>query len=65
VALTFVHDKASWEQLNFIANYFKTDLHPIDTSDWDAVEELIQKVIRSSRAGKSTEEMTAILTGAA
>lgn len=65
VALTFVHDKQSWQQLNFIASYFKTDLHPIDTSDWDAVEEMIQKVIRSSRAGKSTEEMTSIITGEA
>ena len=52
VALTFVHDKASWNQLNDIANYFKTDLHPIDTSDWDEVEEMIQKIISSSRAGK-------------
>ena len=58
VALTFVHDESSWKQLNQIANYFQTDLHPIDTSDWDAVEELIKKVIKSSRAGKSTKEMT-------
>ncbi|KAI4704410.1 RNA helicase required for poly(A+) mRNA export [Alternaria sp. BMP 2799] len=57
VALTFVHDKNSWTQLNYIASYFKTDLVPIDTSDWDAVEELIQGVIKSSRAGKTTEEM--------
>ncbi|KAF2689135.1 P-loop containing nucleoside triphosphate hydrolase protein [Lentithecium fluviatile CBS 122367] len=63
VALTFVHDKASWEQLHFIANYFKTDLLPIDTSDWDAVEELIQSVIKSSRAGKSTAEMTGMSGG--
>ncbi|KAF2709950.1 DEAD-domain-containing protein [Pleomassaria siparia CBS 279.74] len=63
VALTFVHDKASWTQLNAIASYFKTDLHPIDTNDWDAVEDMIQKIIRSSRAGKSTKEMTAEITG--
>jgi ATP-dependent RNA helicase DDX19/DBP5 len=36
---------------------------PIDTSDWDAVEELIQKVIKSSRAGKTTKEMNDIVTG--
>jgi ATP-dependent RNA helicase DDX19/DBP5 len=63
VALTFVHDKSSWQQLHDIANYFKTDLHPIDTSDWDAVEEMIQTVIKSSRAGKSTQEMTEMITG--
>lgn len=43
--------------------YFKTDAVPIDTSDWDAVEELIQKVIKSSRAGKTTEEMNALVSG--
>ncbi|KAF2470081.1 ATP-dependent RNA helicase-like protein dbp5 [Lindgomyces ingoldianus] len=63
VALSFVHDQRSWQQLNEIANYFKTDLHNIDTSDWDAVEEMIQKIIRSSRAGKSTKEMTDMITG--
>jgi ATP-dependent RNA helicase DDX19/DBP5 len=63
VALTFVHDKNSWQQLHTIANYFKTDLHPIDTQDWDAVEEMIQNIIKSSRAGKSTKEMTDMITG--
>ncbi|CBX98830.1 RNA helicase required for poly(A+) mRNA export [Plenodomus lingam] len=63
VALTFVHDKQSWQQLHDIANYFKTDLYPIDTSDWDAVEEMIQNIIKSSRAGKSTQEMTEMITG--
>jgi ATP-dependent RNA helicase DDX19/DBP5 len=52
-----VHDKQSWTQLHDIATYFQTDLVPIDTSDWDAVEEMIQKVIKSSRAGKTTAEM--------
>ncbi|KAH7068155.1 P-loop containing nucleoside triphosphate hydrolase protein [Paraphoma chrysanthemicola] len=63
VALTFVHDRQSWEQLHAIANYFKTDLHPIDTSDWDNVEDMIQNIIKSSRAGKSTKEMTEMITG--
>jgi ATP-dependent RNA helicase DDX19/DBP5 len=62
VALTFVHDKNSWRQLDSIANYFKTDLHPIKTEDWDAVEEMIQNIIKSSRAGKSTKEMTDMIT---
>ncbi|KAF1945906.1 P-loop containing nucleoside triphosphate hydrolase protein [Clathrospora elynae] len=62
VALTFVHDKRSWEQLYKIANYFKTQLYPIDTNDWDAVEDMIQKIIKSSRAGKTTAEMTTDIT---
>ena len=63
VALTFIHDKQSWMQLHEIASYFKTELHPIDTSDWDAVEDMIQTIIKSSRAGKSTQEMTEMITG--
>ncbi|KAF2865521.1 P-loop containing nucleoside triphosphate hydrolase protein [Massariosphaeria phaeospora] len=63
VALTFVHDKNSWEQLHHIAEYFKTDITPIDTNDWDSVEELIQKVVKSSRAGKTTQEMNEVLNG--
>jgi ATP-dependent RNA helicase DDX19/DBP5 len=62
VALTFVHDKRSWQQLHDIANYYKTDLYPINTSDWDAVEDMIQTIIKSSRAGKSTKEMTEMIT---
>ncbi|KAL6166687.1 RNA helicase required for poly(A+) mRNA export [Exserohilum turcicum] len=62
VALTFIHDKASWQQLHAIASYFKTELHLIDTSDWDAVEDMIQTIIKSSRAGKTTEEMTEMIT---
>lgn len=57
-----MHDAQSWKQLNEIANYFKTDLHPINTDDWDAVEEMISKIIKSSRAGKSTKEMTEMIT---
>ncbi|KAF1831155.1 ATP-dependent RNA helicase-like protein dbp5 [Decorospora gaudefroyi] len=63
VALTFVHNKTSWQQLHAIATYFKTEMYPIDTSDWDAVEETIQNIIKSSRAGKSTKEMTEMITG--
>jgi ATP-dependent RNA helicase DDX19/DBP5 len=58
VALTFVHNRTSWQQLKEINDYFNAELTPIDISDWDEVEILIQKIIKSSRAGKSTAEMT-------
>lgn len=63
VALTFVHDQQSWEQLNYIARYFNTDLHPINTDDWDQVEEMIKRIIKSSTAGKTTAEMVGEITG--
>jgi ATP-dependent RNA helicase DDX19/DBP5 len=63
VALSFVHDRRSWQVLNEIANYFKTDLVSVDTSDWDAVEKTINKVIKNPRAGKSTKEMNEMMEG--
>lgn len=51
VAITFVHDKRSWQQLMDIVKYFGTDVTQVPTNDWDHVEEVVQKVIKSSRAG--------------
>ncbi|CAI6332803.1 unnamed protein product [Periconia digitata] len=59
VALTFIQNRAQWQQLEAIRSYFGTDITPIDTKDWDNVEDLIQGIIKSSRAGKTTEEMNA------
>ncbi|KAF2817551.1 DEAD-domain-containing protein [Mytilinidion resinicola] len=57
VALSFVHDRGSWQALADIAAHFKTDLIAVDHKDWDSVEKMVKKVIRSSRAGKSTKDM--------
>ena len=57
VAVTMIHDRQSWEQLNKIASYYKTEIQPLPLDDWDTVEEVISKVIRNSRAGKSTTDM--------
>lgn len=59
VAISFIHDKKSWQNLAEIAQFYHTELQPLDTNDWDNTEETIQKVIKSSRAGKSTAEMMA------
>jgi len=65
VAVSFVHDQASWTRLSDIVRYYNTTVEPLQTNDWDAVEEKIKKVIKSSRAGKSTEEMTEMQTDGA
>ncbi|KAK7540187.1 ATP-dependent RNA helicase-like protein dbp5 [Phyllosticta citricarpa] len=57
VAISFIHDKKSWQNLAEIAQFYHTELQPLNTDDWDQTEETIQKVIKSSRAGKSTAEM--------
>ncbi|KAI9804525.1 MAG: RNA helicase required for poly(A+) mRNA export [Sarcosagium campestre] len=51
VSISFVHDKTSWRHLAEIQKYFQVDMTRIDTSDWDEVEAIVKKVLKSSRAG--------------
>jgi ATP-dependent RNA helicase DDX19/DBP5 len=51
VAISFVHDKRSWQQMSDISKHFGVDILPVETDDWDHVEEVVTKVIKSSRAG--------------
>lgn len=51
VAITFVHDKKSWQNLHSIANYFDVTPTQLPNKDWDMVEDIVKKVIKSSRAG--------------
>ncbi len=53
VAITFVYDKRSWEQLFKITKYFDITPTRVETDDWDSVEDTIKKVIKSSRAGSN------------
>jgi len=55
VAITFVHDKQSWQMLHDIVAYFDTPIQSVKTDDWDEVEDTIKKVIRSSRAGTNLD----------
>lgn len=57
VAISFVHDHASWTRLNKIAEHFQMELHSLDTKDWDAVEEEVSQIIKHSRAGSTTADM--------
>lgn len=36
--------------LNQIQQYFNTDIQRIDTKDWDEVEDIIKKTIKTTRA---------------
>ena len=53
VAISFIYDKASWEMLNQITEHFGVVPTKVPTDDWDHVEEVVKKVIRSSRAGSN------------
>ena len=51
VSISFVHDKKSYMALSKIAQFFGIELVKLDQNDWDETEEVIQKVIKSARAG--------------
>lgn len=55
VAITFVYNKSSWDQLNTITQHFGISPTQLPTDDWDEVEERIKKVIKSSRAGSNMD----------
>jgi ATP-dependent RNA helicase DDX19/DBP5 len=53
VSISFVYDHKSWTELTEIQRYFNIDMQRLDTNDWDAVEETVQSIIKSSRAGQN------------
>ena len=55
VAISFVYNKESWEQLAKISAYFGVSPQKVPTDDWDLVEDIVKKVIRSSRAGDNMQ----------
>ncbi|KAK2739940.1 RNA helicase required for poly(A+) mRNA export [Myotisia sp. PD_48] len=49
VAVSFVANKEEWTMLMDIMKYFKTDVLPLNSRDWDEVERVVKKVIRPSK----------------
>lgn len=48
-ALTFVHDRKSWQGLMAICKHFGVEPTKLDTNDWDEVEHKIKTIMRNSR----------------
>ncbi|VEU20082.1 DEKNAAC100150 [Brettanomyces naardenensis] len=47
VSISFIHDKKSYECLQYIAQYFgDIELTRVPTDDWDEVEKIVKKVIK-------------------
>jgi ATP-dependent RNA helicase DDX19/DBP5 len=60
VAVTLISDRAQWERLNEIQQYFNTTIANLNRQDWDEVEETVKRAIKSARAGgKSRPAATA------
>ncbi|KAL6715667.1 RNA helicase required for poly(A+) mRNA export [Lecanora helva] len=52
VAISLVHGRRDIAMIQEISRYFDVEMTALPHSDWDSVEEIIKKVIKSSRAGK-------------
>jgi ATP-dependent RNA helicase DDX19/DBP5 len=55
VSISFVFDKKSFNALSEIANHYGSDLIKLNQNDWDETEEIVTKVIKSSRAGTNLQ----------
>ncbi|KFY74363.1 hypothetical protein V499_05625 [Pseudogymnoascus sp. VKM F-103] len=51
VSISFVFDKKSFMALKAIAEHYGIDLIKLNWEDWDETEDIVQRVIKSSRAG--------------
>lgn len=56
VSISLVHDSNSWRALSHIGDFFGVPLTGIDTSDWDAVESAVKRVIKTSRKENAAAE---------
>ncbi|KAK3722518.1 RNA helicase required for poly(A+) mRNA export [Vermiconidia calcicola] len=48
-ALSFVHDKRSWQNLMAICNHFQVEPTRLNTEDWDHVEKMLKQIMKNSR----------------
>ena len=48
-ALSFVHDKRSWQNLMAICKHFGVEPTRLDTEDWDQVEKMLKQIMKNSR----------------
>jgi ATP-dependent RNA helicase DDX19/DBP5 len=51
VAVTFISSRRDWEMLMDIQKYFGADMTKVSTEDWDELEEVVSRIIKSSRSG--------------
>lgn len=56
-ALSFVHDRKSWQSLMAICKHFGVEPTKLDTSDWDEVERNIKAIMKNSRNNINIEEI--------
>jgi ATP-dependent RNA helicase DDX19/DBP5 len=56
VAVTFVSNRKDWEALMVIQKYFGAEMTKVATDDWDELEDIVTKIIKSSRSGSNFQD---------
>lgn len=51
VSISLIHGPQSFQMIKQISDYFDVQMTSLPHDDWDQVETIIKKVIKSSRAG--------------
>ena len=52
VSISLINGQRDYRMIRQISQYFGVEMTGLPYDDWDEVEEIIKKVIKSSRAGK-------------
>ena len=60
VSISLISGRRSYEMIKDISDYFGVDMTSLPHDDWDRVEEMIKKVIKSSRAGSNFQANNAV-----
>lgn len=58
VSISLITGRASHKMIEQIQEYFAVQMTALPHNDWDQVEEIIKKVIKSSRAGTNFKTTT-------
>ncbi|KAG8526856.1 uncharacterized protein KY384_008285 [Bacidia gigantensis] len=58
VSISLIHGRKSYQMIQQIRDYFGVDMTALPHDDWDMVENMIKKVIKSSRAGSNFKTLS-------
>ncbi len=50
VSICLICGNRDWQAVQNIAQYFQIDMLGLDTADWDNIEGMVKKIIKSTRA---------------
>lgn len=63
VSISLISGPRSYQLIKEISAFFGVDMVELPHDDWDTVEEMIKKVIKSSRAGANFQTTNAVASG--